>query len=188
MLRFERFLVRRTTEFQFWRTLNKKYILLPSESKLSRIAGCISEPLVGLNIRGPAAGRPTKIHPATFRKQAFTDSRMFFWASCRIRTNDPEITNHVLWPTELKRRVGKLTTSRRYNQVPLLRSHPGGFRGSWPCRTYPFSFTFVRERCSRFYESGCKGTKINEKWEMRNEKFAWMGFFLTFFCPLLLFD
>ena len=27
------------------------------------------------------------------------------WASCRIRTNDPEITNHVLWPTELKRRV-----------------------------------------------------------------------------------
>ena len=27
-------------------------------------------------------------------------------ASCRIRTNDPEITNHVLWPTELKRRVG----------------------------------------------------------------------------------
>ena len=28
-----------------------------------------------------------------------------FWASCRIRTNDPEITNHVLWPTELKRRL-----------------------------------------------------------------------------------
>ncbi len=26
-------------------------------------------------------------------------------ASCRIRTNDPEITNHVLWPTELKRRI-----------------------------------------------------------------------------------
>ena len=26
-----------------------------------------------------------------------------FRASCRIRTNDPEITNHVLWPTELKR-------------------------------------------------------------------------------------
>ena len=51
--------------------------------------------------------------------------------------NDPEITNHVLWPTELKRQVGKLTTSRRYNQVPLLRSSPGGFRGSMPCRTYP---------------------------------------------------
>ena len=27
----------------------------------------------------------------------------FLRASCRIRTNDPEITNHVLWPTELKR-------------------------------------------------------------------------------------
>ena len=27
------------------------------------------------------------------------------WASCRIRTNDPEITNHVLWPTELKRHL-----------------------------------------------------------------------------------
>ena len=26
-------------------------------------------------------------------------------ASCRIRTNDPEITNHVLWPTELKRHL-----------------------------------------------------------------------------------
>ena len=26
-------------------------------------------------------------------------------ASCRIRTNDPEITNHVLWPTELKRQL-----------------------------------------------------------------------------------
>ena len=30
-------------------------------------------------------------------------------ASCRIRTNDPEITNHVLWPTELKRRGGQAT-------------------------------------------------------------------------------
>ena len=28
-------------------------------------------------------------------------------ASCRIRTNDPEITNHVLWPTELKRQAKK---------------------------------------------------------------------------------
>jgi len=33
--------------------------------------------------------------------------------------------------------MGKLATSRRYNQVPLLRSSPGGFRGSLPCRTYP---------------------------------------------------
>ena len=33
-----------------------------------------------------------------------SSSFSFFRASCRIRTNDPEITNHVLWPTELKRR------------------------------------------------------------------------------------
>ena len=34
-------------------------------------------------------------------------------------------------------KMGKLTTSRRYNQLPLLRSSPGGFEGSWPYRTYP---------------------------------------------------
>ena len=33
----------------------------------------------------------------------FQFHRCFSRASCRIRTNDPEITNHVLWPTELKR-------------------------------------------------------------------------------------
>ena len=34
-----------------------------------------------------------------------SSSFSLFRASCRIRTNDPEITNHVLWPTELKRRL-----------------------------------------------------------------------------------
>lgn len=33
--------------------------------------------------------------------------------------------------------VGKLTISRRYNLLPLLRSSPGGFTRSWPYRTYP---------------------------------------------------
>ena len=33
----------------------------------------------------------------------FIQRTLLFRASCRIRTNDPEITNHVLWPTELKR-------------------------------------------------------------------------------------
>ena len=37
----------------------------------------------------------------TFHQRTFFSFR----ASCRIRTNDPEITNHVLWPTELKRLV-----------------------------------------------------------------------------------
>ena len=38
------------------------------------------------------------------------------WASCRIRTNDPEITNHVLWPTELKR---QLSTQKPHSGVLL---------------------------------------------------------------------
>ena len=78
-----------------------------------------------------------------------SSSFSLFRASCRIRTNDPEITNHVLWPTELKRRVGKLTISRRYNQLPLLRSSPGGFEGSWPYRTYPF-FLFAGAKVGIF--------------------------------------
>ena len=42
------------------------------------------------------------IRPITGTCQ-LTSPLIQFWASCRIRTNDPEITNHVLWPTELKR-------------------------------------------------------------------------------------
>ena len=91
-------------------------------------------------------------YPMACRRQSFHDlikkgiesklsclSLITSWASCRIRTNDPEITNHVLWPTELKRRVGKLLISRRYNLIPLLRSRPGGFKGSWPYETCPFA-------------------------------------------------
>ena len=52
--------------------------------------------------------------------------------------HDPEITNHVLWPTELYRQVGKLSTSRRYNRLPLLRSNPWGSQ-SWPYRDLPGS-------------------------------------------------
>ena len=49
-------------------------------------------------------------------------------AECQIRTDDPEITNHVLWPTELIRQVGKLPASHRYDHLPLLSSDPGGVR------------------------------------------------------------
>ena len=83
-------------------------------------------------------------HMTNEERDLSADLSLHFRASCRIRTNDPEITNHVLWPTELKRRVGKQSISRRYNLIPLLRSSPGGFKGSWPYRTYPFC--------------GCKGT------------------------------
>ncbi|WP_462389274.1 hypothetical protein, partial [Phocaeicola coprocola] len=71
----------------------------------------------------------------------------------------PEITNHVLWPTELKRQVGKLAISRRYNQLPLLRSSPGGFEGSWPYGTYP-CYVCIRDSSSMFLDCGCKGTHI----------------------------
>jgi len=33
--------------------------------------------------------------------------------------------------------MGKLLTSHRYDQLPLLRSRPGGFTRSWLCETCP---------------------------------------------------
>ena len=48
-----------------------------------------------------------------------------FGASCRIRTNDPEITNHVLWPTELKRRV-----MQRFFATPFYTSAEKRCKGS----------------------------------------------------------
>ena len=60
----------------------------------------------------------------------------FFRASCRIRTNDPEITNHVLWPTELKRRVGSLlyraATTKYPCYVPILGDSEGAGRAGLP--------------------------------------------------------
>ena len=53
---------------------------------------------------------PTGFHPSIFFRKLIVT-----WASCRIRTNDPEITNHVLWPTELK---------RHYQNLQPLRSYP----------------------------------------------------------------
>ena len=47
-------------------------------------------------------------HPINFSFFLFASSLVR--ASCRIRTNDPEITNHVLWPTELKRRFAAVSS------------------------------------------------------------------------------
>ena len=59
-----------------------------------------------------------------------------FRASCRIRTNDPEITNHVLWPTELKRRVGsylhRAATTNSPCYVPVLEDSKGAGRVRLP--------------------------------------------------------
>ena len=54
----------------------------------------------------------------------------FEGASCRIRTNDPEITNHVLWPTELKRQVDELTSSHRSTRYPCFGQDLGDSRGA----------------------------------------------------------
>ena len=61
---------------------------------------------------------------------------LLFRASCRIRTNDPEITNHVLWPTELKRRVGsylhRAATTNYLCYVPVLEDSKGAGRARLP--------------------------------------------------------
>ncbi len=54
-------------------------------------------------------------------------------ASCRIRTNDPVITNHVLWPAELKRQGGqanshRVATTHYLCYVPVLEDSRGADR------------------------------------------------------------
>ena len=49
--------------------------------------------------------KPADLQSAPFGHSGICPTFLFFRASCRIRTNDPEITNHVLWPTELKRLI-----------------------------------------------------------------------------------
>ena len=95
-------------------------------------------------------------------KKSRTFRVLLFEASCRIRTNDPEITNHVLWPTELKRRVGKLTVSRRYDHLPLLRSSPGGFNRQPGRMGLTRMSLIVRFGCLHrlFLDCGCKGRHI----------------------------
>src|SRR6476661_1975750 len=39
------------------------------------------------------------------------------------------------WEDLKKEKNGKRPTSHRYNHIPLLCSHPGGFCRSWSCRT-----------------------------------------------------
>ena len=48
--------------------------------------------------------------------------------------------------------VGKLPTSRRYNQLPLLRSSPGGFARSWPYRTYPYVLNLSSAKVRKNYD------------------------------------
>ena len=69
-------------------------------------------------------------------KKKSADKNRAFGASCRIRTNDPEITKHVLWPTELKRRVGsglyRAATTKYPCYVPILGDSEGAGRTGLP--------------------------------------------------------
>ena len=76
----------------------------PPKSKDSRFTVCPIWPLwktpnFFLSLNNPARRYGTSLE---FCPDCFLTFRR---ASCRIRTNDPEITNHVLWPTELKRQI-----------------------------------------------------------------------------------
>ena len=55
--------------------------------------------------------------------------------------------------------VGKLPTSRRYNLLPLLRSSPGGFAGSWPYRTYPYSCKIIFKKQRHHRALQCKSRR-----------------------------
>ena len=75
-------------------------------------------------------------------------------ASCRIRTNDPEITNHVLWPTELKRRVGsylhRAATTKYPCCVPTLGDSEGAGRtGLAHVSIVPLQW-FLKNRVQRY--------------------------------------
>ena len=74
------------------------------------------------------------------------------------------------------RRVGKLLASRRYNLLPLLRSRPGGFTGSWPCKTCP-SCTV----CRRFLQQAfCFAAAKVQLFFLPPKKMALNFTFLTF--------
>jgi len=57
----------------------------------------------------------------------------------------------VLWPTELKRRVGELTASHSFDLLPLLRSRSGGFTGSTSCSTHPTTKLLLFGDVAKFF-------------------------------------
>ena len=65
------------------------------------------------------------------KRDSYLNTQTFFQLK-DIKINKANVFTFALW-------VGKLPTSRRYNLLPLLRSSPGGFAGSWPYRTYPYT-------------------------------------------------
>ncbi len=52
---------------------------------------------------------------------------------------------------EKEKKNGKLPASHRYDLIPLLRSRPGGFKGSWLCRTCRCKNTTLLELNKLFF-------------------------------------
>ena len=89
--------------------------------------------------RGGGGGRALREHLSCAIKKegahGLTNRALLHWVSLLSDSN------------QRPRDLGKLSASRRYNQLPLLRSSPGGFEGSWPCSTYP-SVSGCKDRLS----------------------------------------
>ena len=85
--------------------------LLPLEKKSARNSS-LADFLVGgggLEPPNPEGADLQSAAIATMR----TSQRFSFRADRGIRTHDPEITNHVLWPTELYRQLIRILQSRK---------------------------------------------------------------------------
>ena len=67
--------------------------------------------------------KPADLQSAPFGHSGICPTIILHRASCRIRTNDPEITNHVLWPTELKRQVQILQPFARVPSPKRLQNY-----------------------------------------------------------------
>ncbi|NDO59022.1 hypothetical protein FMM78_04335 [Bacteroides caecimuris] len=82
--------------------------------------------------------------------------------------------------------MGKLSISRRYNQLPLLRSSPGGFEGSWPYRTYPFCgckgrhfYVFCNSYRQLFYQQNTNKLRFKQLKSQKNIRAATSHALLT---------
>ena len=67
----------------------------------------MSVPNVGREGFEPSKAEPTDLQSAPFDRSGISP---FIQANSGIRTLDPEITNHVLWPAELSWRLSTKTT------------------------------------------------------------------------------
>ena len=97
-------------QLSYFRKTVLKWVVMDSNHRSRKTADLQSAPF------GHSGNHPYTTNPS-LRFMNLRDVFAFIElrASCRIRTNDPEITNHVLWPTELKRQI--LAADYDYNRT-----------------------------------------------------------------------